>query len=40
MLIAAGREVDLDVIALAAILHDIAAYNHEKYHAIEGYPFT
>lgn len=36
MLIAVGREVDLDVIALAAILHDIAAYNYEKHHAIDG----
>jgi uncharacterized protein len=36
MMLAAERIVDLDVIALAALLHDIAAYDYRKNHAIEG----
>ncbi len=36
MMLAVRRKVDLDVIALSAILHDLAVYTSRKQHAIEG----
>lgn len=36
MMLAVKRKVDLDVIALSAILHDLAVYTSRKQHAIEG----